>query len=81
MSARSPDSVAPMDKLLTALGVDRARRPFDEPALIRDLQDLCTVCDHTQQCAHELAAGTAAQHYRTYCPTAYTIDYMIGRGR
>ena len=81
MSARNPDSTAPMDKLLTALGVDRTQRPFNEPALIRDLERLCAVCDHTQRCAHELAAGAAAVHYRAYCPTAYTVDYMIGRGR
>jgi hypothetical protein len=81
MSAQSPDSAAPMDELLTALGVDRTQRPFNEPALILDLKRLCAVCEHTQQCVHELAAGTAAEHYRAYCPTAYTLDYMIGRGR
>jgi hypothetical protein len=81
LARKAPDSASAMDELLAALGVDRTQRPFNEPALIRDLQRLCSVCEHKHQCAHELAAGTAAAHYRAYCPNVYTLDYMIGRGR
>ena len=69
-AGNGPDSAKPIDKLLAVLGVDRTRRPFNEPALIEDLHRLCVMCDHKLQCAHELAAGTAAAHYGSYCPTA-----------
>ena len=81
LAGKSPDSASAIDQLLAALGVDRLRRPFSEPALVRDLQRLCSVCDFKRQCGRELAAGTAAALYRAYCPNAYTLDYMIGRGR
>jgi hypothetical protein len=79
LAGKSPASA--IDQLLAALGVDRPRRPFSEPALVRDLQRLCSACVFKRQCGRELATGTAAAHYRTYCPNAYTLDYMIGRGR
>jgi hypothetical protein len=79
LAGKSPASA--IDQLLAALGVDRSRRPFSEPALVRDLQGLCSACVFKRQCGRELATGTAAAHYRTYCPNAYTLDYMIGRGR
>jgi hypothetical protein len=81
LASKRLDSAAFLDGLLAAIGVDRNKQPFNEPALIRDMQRLCVVCDHKRRCGQELDAGTAAGHYRSYCPNAYTLDYMIGRGR
>jgi hypothetical protein len=81
LARKGPNSASEMDQLLAALGVDRSQRPFNEPALIQDMQRLCSVCESKRQCADELAAETAAAHYRAYCPNAYTLDHMIERGR
>jgi Family of unknown function (DUF6455) len=75
------DSAAYLDGLLAAIGVDRTKRPFNEPALIRDMQRLCVMCDQQRRCGQELDAGTAAARYPSYCPNAYTLDYVIGRSR
>jgi hypothetical protein len=81
LASKRLDSAAFLDGLLAAIGVDRNKRPFNEPALIRDMQRLCVVCDRQRRCGQELDAGTAAAHYRSYCPNAYTLDHMIERGR
>jgi hypothetical protein len=44
--------------------------------LVRDMQRVCGLCRHKAQCDHELAAGTAAEHYRGYCPNAPTIGSL-----
>jgi hypothetical protein len=42
------------------------------------LQRICITCGHKAQCSHELAAGTAAKHYRDFCPNAMSIDELFG---
>lgn len=76
---KGPNSAALLDKMLTALGVDRENKYIKDLRLVRDLQRLCFGCDHKRQCAHALAAGTAKEHYREFCPNAYTLDVIIGR--
>jgi hypothetical protein len=44
---------------------------------MRDLQRLCISCSEKQRCAHELDVGSAAEHFRQYCPNAYTLDALL----
>jgi hypothetical protein len=66
-----------LPKLLRALGVDPQKLASNEPATIRSLQRICISCGHKNQCQHDLAAGTAASHYRDYCPNAMSIDALF----
>jgi hypothetical protein len=34
-------------------------------------------CGHKRRCAHDLAEGTGAEHYKEYCPNAYTLDMLF----
>jgi hypothetical protein len=61
-----------------ALGVDPQKLPSDRRTTMRDLQRICITCGHKAQCRHELAAGTAAKHYRDLCPNAMSIDELFG---
>lgn len=79
LAGKGPESAALLGKMLLALGIDPESRPLKDPLLMRDLQRLCVACDHKRQCAHELAAGTAAEHYREFCPNAYTLDVLLGQ--
>ena len=54
-----------------------ARIVVDEAAIVRDLERVCSLCNHKRQCARELAAGTAAQHYDDYCPNASTLGTLV----
>jgi hypothetical protein len=65
-----------MPKMLKALGIDVADLARAEPLMVRDMQRVCSLCRDKAHCHGELADGTAAQHYRDYCPNAPTIDAL-----
>ncbi len=69
-----PHAADELPKLLKVLGIDESSLASAEPALLRDMERVCAMCQHKRQCDHDLAAGTAAEHYREYCFNAPTID-------
>ena len=71
---RGPHAADELPKMLAALGVDQDSLARSEPLVLRDMERVCTLCRHKRQCDRELAAGTAAEHYETYCLNASTID-------
>jgi Family of unknown function (DUF6455) len=62
--------------MITALGIDEAALRRAEPALLRDMERVCSFCTHKRQCHQELAAGTAATNYVEYCENADAIDTL-----
>ena len=81
IASKGPNAAAELPKLLRALGVDPKQLPSNGRTTMRDLQRLCITCGHKAQCRHELAVGTAAEHYRDYCPNAVSIDELFGSAR
>lgn len=71
---RGPHAADELPKMLRALGIDPADLARAEPLVLRDMERVCSLCNHKRQCGHELAAGTAAAHYEQYCGNANTID-------
>jgi hypothetical protein len=61
---------------LTALGIDETALSRAEPALLRDMERVCSFCTHKRRCHQELAAGTAATNYAEYCNNSDTIDTL-----
>lgn len=61
---------------LTALGIDETALCRAEPALLRDMERVCSFCTHKRRCHQELAAGTAATNYVEYCENADTMDTL-----
>ena len=61
---------------LTALGIDETALWRAQPALLRDMERVCSFCTHKRRCHAELAAGTAAMNYVEYCENADTIDTL-----
>ena len=62
--------------MLTALGIDETALWRAEPALLRDMERVCSFCTHKRQCHEQLAAGTAATNYVEYCENADAIDTL-----
>ena len=77
--SKGPHAADELPKLLSALGVDPQKLSSADPALMRSLQRICITCGHKDQCQHNLAAGTAAGHYRYYCPNAVSLDALFQR--
>ena len=71
---QGPHAADELPKMLQALGIDQKALARTEPFVLRDMERVCSLCNHKRQCGHELAAGTAAAHYGEYCANAHTID-------
>jgi len=77
VAAKGPHAADELPRLLRALGIDPQKLASEDFAMMRDLQRICVTCGHKGQCRHELAAGTAASHYRDYCPNAISLDALF----
>ena len=71
---QGPHAADELPKMLMALGIDQEALARTEPHVLRDMERVCSMCDHKRQCDRDLAAGTAAKHYEEYCGNADTID-------
>lgn len=71
---QGPHAADELPKMLEALGIDREALARTEPLVLRDMERVCTLCNHKHQCDRELAAGTAGAHYEEFCNNAPTID-------
>jgi hypothetical protein len=69
-------SASELPHMLTALGVDETALSRAEPALLRDMERVCSFCTHKRRCHRELAAGTAATNYVEYCENSDAIDTL-----
>jgi uncharacterized protein YjiS (DUF1127 family) len=73
---RGPHAADEMPKMLRALG-------FAEEAIARiqapqrqDMERSCSLCQHKAECGRDLAAGSVAEHYESYCNNADTINEL-----
>jgi len=65
-----------LPKMMAALQIDPKAVMRVEPLVMRDMQRVCSLCDHKRRCEHEFAAGTAAEHYTQFCPNASTLGAL-----
>src|SRR5262249_2164779 len=77
LAAKGSGSADILKKMLIALSVDPQAPAKADPALMRDLQPLCIRSSHHGRRRDELARGTAAEHFREFCPNAYTLDALF----
>ena len=71
--SQGPHAADELPKLLAALGITGDDLARIEPVVLHDMERVCAMCGHKRECDHDLAAGTAAQHYEEYCLNASTI--------
>ena len=65
-----------LPKMMQALNLDPAAVARSEPAVYRDLQRVCAMCDERSRCTRELAKGDAAGTYEGFCPNAVTLKAL-----
>lgn len=81
VASKGPHAADTLQKILTALRVDPKALAKADPATMRDLQRVCVVCHQKGRCERELAAGTIAEHFRDFCPNAYTLEALFKQER
>lgn len=67
---------ARLSEMLRALGLDEAALARAEPAMLRDMQRLCSLCEAVGTCRHALDAGIAPTTYRGFCVNAATLEAL-----
>lgn len=73
---RGPHGADELPQMLKGLGISEDDLKRTQPMLVRDMQRVCALCHDKAHCDRELAAGTAAEHYRGFCPNAPSIDAL-----
>ena len=76
LAAKGAGAADALPKMLSEISVDALALTKKDPAVMRDLQRTCILCDHKSRCQRELAKGSAAQHFREFCPNAHTFDAL-----
>jgi hypothetical protein len=74
LARKAPNAADLLLKMLVALHVALENT---DPHVMRDLRRLCTTCGAKKRCEHELADGTAGDHFREFCPNAFTLDALL----
>ncbi|TQF29967.1 hypothetical protein [Bradyrhizobium sp. UNPA324] len=65
-----------LPKMLEQLGISAEGLGRAQPLLLRDLERVCSLCNHKAQCDRDLADGTAAENYHGYCANAATLESL-----
>ena len=75
--SKGPGAADLLKRMLVALRVDPKVLADIDPLVMRELQWLCITCDNKKRCERELAQGTAAEHFREFCPNAVSLDELL----
>ena len=49
------------------------------PAVWKDMQRVCSLCNSKEQCGHDLAHNPEDPSWRDYCPNTNTIESLLVR--
>jgi len=77
LASKQPGAADMLKRLLVALGVDPKKLDDIDVRIARDMHWLCATCNNRTRCKHELAAGTAAENFREFCPNAIDLDALF----
>jgi len=73
---RGPHASDELRLLLKALEIDESAIARTQPLLLRDMERVCALCRHKAKCDADLAAGTSAEYFVSYCPNHDTIKQL-----
>lgn len=70
-----------LSRMMAAIGIDEEALTRAQPALRREMERVCSLCETTTLCRHELASGTAGVSYPYFCPNAAELKALSGKAR
>jgi len=73
---RGPHAADELPLLLKALEIDEASLERMYPLVLRDMERVCSLCRHKERCDMDLADGTSAEYFSSYCPNESTIKQL-----
>lgn len=66
----------PMYRRLVSVGLDERELVRTEPAVLQDLQRVCSLCNEKSECLHALKKAPADTAWQSYCPNMPTFDAL-----
>ncbi|KIZ47915.1 MULTISPECIES: hypothetical protein [Rhodopseudomonas] len=73
---QGPHQVEELPQLLKVLGIDEHALARAQPLVMRDLERVCALCRHKSECDHDIADGSLAEHYESYCGNKVTLNAL-----
>ena len=81
MVRRGPDAAKLLYERMSVLHLDADRLESKDPAVMRDLQRLCSTCTTKKRCLKELAQDPGSAAWREHCPNENTLVALVGDDR
>jgi hypothetical protein len=75
---KGPQAADLLRRRMAALDLDPKEVARLEPAALRDLQRVCTLCKAHRQCARDFAHGAPLSTWERYCPNSGTLTALNG---
>ncbi len=80
MVRRGADAADLLLERMHALHLDAERVARGEPAVMRDLERLCSICPTKRRCRKELARNPQDPVWREHCLNEGTLIELVGGG-
>jgi hypothetical protein len=77
LAGKWPDSADLLVRRMDELQLDPTDAAQVEPAVVRDLQRVCSLCASKRRCGHDLARHPSDAGWRDYCPNVGTLDALM----
>jgi hypothetical protein len=82
LAGKWPDAAEPLMQRMKLLKLEPAVVAAKQPAAMREMTKLCSLCATRTQCSHDLASHSAGPAWRRYCPNSATLLALVtGRGK
>ncbi len=76
LAAKGPNSAALLSERLTALHLQPDAIATNAPALMQDMQRLCSLCSEHGRCRRDLKRDPNDPVWKSYCPNEPTLDAL-----
>jgi hypothetical protein len=75
------DAADLLPRRMGALGLDPTETARQEPAVLRDMQRLCSFCQSKGRCEHDLDLAARNPVWEKYCPNVGTLKDLQAEKR
>jgi hypothetical protein len=73
LAGLGPNAPDLLERRMTALDLDPTEVSATAPQTFRDMQRVCSFCEHHRRCLRDLARDHAVPAWKDYCPNALTL--------
>jgi hypothetical protein len=77
LAGKPPDAADLLYHRMRVLHLDPDETGRAEPAVLRDLQRLCSMCESRGRCEWDLSEQSADSNWQDYCPNSMTLRGLV----